>query len=74
MIIVANAPIRPPYRFAREWTLPLNTKPPPKPVPRIKPNTTGYYWLSLSQASDKAKQFASFSARTSLPKRSDRSF
>src|SRR6476620_11454240 len=48
-------------------TLPLTTRPPPHPVPRITPNTVRAFSAAPSMASDKAKQLASLASRTGPP-------
>ena len=48
--------------------------PPPVPVPIITPKTTGWPFPAPSTASDKAKQFASFSKLTCLLSSFSRSF
>ena len=53
--------------FRPRSTLPSTTTPPPQPVPRITPNTVPWPAPAPSVASDRAKQLASFSTRTSRP-------
>ena len=48
--------------------------PPPTPVPIITPNTTAFPLPAPSTASDKAKQFASFSKLTLRPSSSSKFF
>ena len=59
-------PHSPAIRFQPTSTCRLITIPPPTPVPRIAPNTTLASLAAPSTASESAKQFASFSIRTSL--------
>src|SRR5437016_946005 len=60
-------------RFAPARHRPSTTIPPPTPVPRMTPNTTGAPAAAPSVASDRAKQFASFITRTGRPSRPSRS-
>ena len=54
-------------------TLRSTAMPPPTPVPRITPKTTRAPAPAPSTASESAKQFASFSMRTTRPKARSRS-
>lgn len=57
----------PAIAFGPVSTRPCTTTPPPVPVPRITPNTTGAPAAAPSVASESAKQFASFAIRTGRP-------
>ena len=66
---IGLCPHSPAIAFAPVTTRPLTTSPPPTPVPRITPNTTGSPAAAPSVASESAKQFASFASRTGRPSR-----